>query len=165
MSVVDRAREAGEALSEVRLKANADAARAVRVVEERLEEALGPGGRFDAMPNLAPHLRGAQAFKGLRVNNAASRKGPAEHLPQDGRAVMVLTAFGKLVYASSGESGVETWPVQDHQIQADLLRPFVEAARQALDEHVLRLDRRLAEHRAVIELARRVEEVLGPRIL
>jgi hypothetical protein len=148
-------------LTEVRSMANNDAARAVRVVEESLEEVLGEES-FYGLPNLTPDLRGQARFCGLRVNNAGHR-GMNAWLPQDGQDVLALDSLGLLVWVRREKDLVVARRVADADIRSDLLEPFLAAVHHALELHLAKVELRSESHRRVSMLAARLIEALDGR--
>lgn len=157
-------KDAGRRHAEVRRKANREACRAVRMTEQALQEALN-GATLLGMPNLLPHNDGV--FKARRILSGG-RFGASEFLPRDGRKVLVLSVHGRLCWAWQAEEPGGHPPVQavappvdDLDIVADWLEPFVRCVQEAVEMHTVKMAEREEAYRRIVGFSEKLIQAVG----
>jgi len=158
MLLLAQTRAVNTVLALRRVEVRTGAIAAIRDLEARVRDALGPGGRLRGLPNL-----GSKRYPHYAVRIVQSRERAT--LPQDGREVLVLDMSGQLQVARMETVGatagiVEARPVKDEELIAEDLPFFTRLVAELLERHVALTERRTRELERTARLATKLFQVM-----
>ena len=147
-------------LQAVRDTAREESIAAVRSLEKRLAEVLD-GAYIRGLPNLN---KDGEPFRAARINIQNPKINSFDHLPIDGRAVLVLCEDGKIAMArrvvnEHGSYAVRE-PVEECEFKAEFVEAFTKVVMLALETHNQRMERSTLNYIKLREFAIKIKNAI-----